>query len=224
MALPWHTLERADTEDGVLELRQRGGDEFLILIGGRVLMNSRQNRSEVVVGRWPCERLAEHPAPFVLIGGLGMGCTLRAALDVLPPSARVLVAELNPVIERWCRGPLAGVHGHALEDPRVQVEIADVCDVIEAHGRKGAPRFDAIVLDLYEGPHARTDANHDPLYGRRALERSRRALHPGGTLAVWSEAADAGFERRLAGARFEVERARPGRGGLRHAVHLARRR
>ena len=175
-------------------------------------MNSRQNRSEVVVGRWPCEQLAGHPAPFVLVGGLGMGCTLRAALDVLPTSARVLVAELNPVIERWCRGPLAGVHGHALDDPRVQVEIADVCDVIEAHGRKGAPRFDAIVLDLYEGPHAKTDANRDPLYGRRALERTRQALHPGGYFAVWSEAADAGFERRLAAARFETQRARPGQG------------
>lgn len=224
MARPWQTLDSADTEAGRLELRRRGDDEFLIVIAGRVLMNSRQNRSEVVVGRWPCEELAGHPAPRVLIGGLGMGCTLRAALDVLPASAQVVVAELNPAIERWCRGPLAAVHAHALDDPRVRVELADVARVIEAHAAKDAPRFDAIVLDLYEGPHAKTDAERDPLYGRRALERTRQALHPGGYLAVWSEAADAGFEKRLAGARFEVQRARPGRGGLRHSVHLARRR
>jgi len=224
MARPWQTLDSAETDAGLLELRRRGDDEFLIVIAGRVLMNSRQNRSEVAVGRWPCEELAGHPAPLVLIGGLGMGCTLRAALDVLPAGARVVVAELNPIVERWCRGPLAGVHGHALDDPRVRVAISDVARVIDAHARKDAPRFDAIVLDLYEGPHAKTDAARDPLYGSRALERTRRALHPGGFLAVWSEAADAGFEKRLGRAGFEVRRARPGRGGLRHAVHLARRR
>lgn len=224
MARPWRTLETAATDDGPLELRQRGDDDFLILIRGRVLMNSRQNRSEVAVGRSACAPLADHPAPRVLIGGLGMGCTLRAALDVLPATAQVVVAELNPVIERWCRGPLAPVHGRALDDPRVRVEIADVSRVIEAHGRPGAARFEAIVLDLYEGPHAKTDARHDPLYGRRALERTHRALSPGGCFAVWAEAADAGFLGRLAAAGFEGATARPGRGGLRHAVHLAHRR
>ena len=223
MAQPWRTLDTADTKDGLLELRQRGDGDFLILIDGRVLMNSRQNKSEVVVGEWPCRDLAEITAPFVLIGGLGMGCTLRAALDVLPATARVLVAELNPVIERWCRGPLTGVHCDALDDPRVAIEIADVTDVIAAHG-KAPPHFDAIVLDLYEGPHARTDAVRDPLYGRKALERVHRALHPKGYFAVWSEGVDDGFERRLAAARFETKRARPGKGGLRHAVHLAQRR
>ena len=223
MARPWRTLDTFDSPDGRLELRQRGDDDFLIMLGGRVLMNSRQNRSEIAVAELPCRELADHDAPFVLIGGLGMGCTLRAALDVLPASAHVLVAELNPVVERWCRGPLADVHGHALDDPRVRVEIADVAGVIEAHGRKGAPRFDAIVLDLYEGPHAKTDADRDPLYGRRALERARRALHRGGFLSVWSEAADAGFAKRLHAAGLETQSARPGRGGLRHAVYVARR-
>ena len=222
MARPWRTLDTAETADGLLELRQRGDDDFLILIGGRVLMNSRQNKSEVVVGEWPCRQLIDHPEPSVLIGGLGMGCTLRAALDVLPAEASVLVAELNPVIERWCHGPLARVHADALDDPRVQVEIADVSDVITTHGGRST-RFDAIVLDLYEGPHARSDANHDPLYGRKALGRVHRALRPRGLFAVWSEAADRGFERRLVAAGFETQRARPGKGGLRHAVHLARR-
>lgn len=224
MARPWRSLDTAATPDGELELRQRGDDDFLILIGGRVLMNSRQNRSEVAVAELPCRALARHRAPFVLIGGLGMGCTLRAALDVLPDTARVVVAELNAAIERWCRGPLAPVHRRALDDPRVRIVIEDVSALIEAHGRKGAPRFDAIVLDLYEGPHAGTAARSDPLYGSRAIERMRRALHPGGWLSVWSEAADAGFAKRLARAGFETQRARPGRGGLKHAVYVARRR
>jgi len=223
MARPWRTLATHAAPDGALELRQRGEGDFLIVLDGRVLMNSRQNRSELAVAELPCRALADHPAPLVLIGGLGMGCTLRAALDVLPAAAHVLVAELNPVIVEWCRGPLAAVHGHALEDPRVRVEIADVAATIEAHARKGAPRFDAIVLDLYEGPHAGTDAARDPLYGQRALERTHRALHPGGRFAVWSEAADAGFAKRLAKAGFETQRTRPGRGGLRHAVYVARR-
>jgi len=223
MALPWQTLDRERTQDGELELRRRGDDDFLILIGGRVLMNSRQNRSEVAVAQLACRELAGHPAPLVLIGGLGMGCTLRAALDELPPTAKVIVAELNPVIERWCRGPLQAIHDRALDDPRVQVVIADVGDVIGDHAAKGAPRFDAVVLDLYEGPHAATDAQRDPVYGSRALERTRRALHPGGWLSVWSESTDTGFAKRLAKAGFEARRARPGKGGLRHAVHLARR-
>ncbi len=223
MALPWQTLDTADTPDGRLELRQRG-DDFLILIDGRVLMNSRQNRSEIAVAERPCRALADHPAPLVLIGGLGMGCTLRAALDALPAAAQVIVAELNEVIVEWCRGPLAPVHAGALDDPRVRVELTDVAALIRAHGTKAAPRFDAIVLDLYEGPHAQTDAVGDPLYGRRALERTRRALRPGGFFSVWSEAADAGFAKRLHAAGLESERARPGKGGLRHVVYLARRR
>ncbi len=224
MARPWRTLETEETEDGLLELRQRGDDDFLIMLGGRVLMNSRQNRSEIAVAEIPCQALAGHPAPFVLIGGLGMGCTLRAALDALPSTAHVVVSELNPVVERWCRGPLAKVSSDALADPRVRVEIGDVAQLIEAHGRNGAPRFDAIVLDLYEGPHAKTDAARDPLYGSRALERTRKALHPGGWLSVWSEGADAGFAKRLVKAGFETQSARPGKGGLRHAVYVARRR
>lgn len=223
MVRAWQTLDRVDTPDGELELRQRGEDDFLIMVGGRVLMNSHQNRSELALAELACAGLGDHEAPLVLIGGLGMGCTLRAALDALPSTAQVVVAELNPVIERWCRDPLRPVHGNALDDPRVRVEIGDVTKLIEAHGKKGAPRFDAIIFDLYEGPHSRTNAKYDPLYGSRAIDRTHKALRPGGVFAVWSEAADSGFTKRLSRARFNCKKARPGKGGLRHTVYLARR-
>jgi spermidine synthase len=165
--------------------------------------------------------VADRPRPRVLIGGLGMGYTLRAALDALPRSARVVVAEIDPVIVRWCRGHLAGLTGSSLDDPRVRIEIADVAAVIAAATQGGEP-FDAIVLDLYEGPREAQGGAADPLYGRRALERTRAALAPEGVFAVWSEDADAPFAARLATAGFEVERLRPGKGGPRHVVYLAR--
>ena len=110
MAQPWHTIEKIDKEDNVLELRRRGDRDFLLLVNGRVLMNSSANRSEVTLGEHACKLVADRPSPRVLIGGLGMGFTLRAALDVLPASAQIVVAELNPVVVEWCRGPLAGPH------------------------------------------------------------------------------------------------------------------
>jgi spermidine synthase len=221
MAQHWHSLEIVETSDGPLELRQHGNDEFLILLSNRVLMNSRQNRSELAVAERPCRTLADHAAPRVLIGGLGMGCTLRAALDTLPKTAVVQVAELNPIIERWCRGPLADVSGQALDEPRVELEIADVSKVIARHAAADQVSFDAIILDLYEGPHAHTDVKRDPFFSRTALQRTQQALHPGGTFAVWSEAPDEAFEARIKKAGFKLTRTRPGKGGLRHAVYLA---
>jgi spermidine synthase len=230
MTRPWRLVAGADSPEGRLELRQRGEREFVITVGGRVLMNGAASRSEEALARAACAGLAG-PAghrPRVLLGGLGMGLTLRAALDALPPVARVTVAEIDPTIVAWCRGPLAPVHGGALADRRVRVEIADVADVI---ARAGAPfdarldaRFDAIILDLYEGPRGAAHGADaaDPLYGTAALERTRRALAPGGVFAVWSEEPDAAFERRLAAAGFRAERQRPGGGGPRHAVYLAR--
>lgn len=221
MSRPWVTLERVETDDGPLELRQRG-DDFLILIAGRVLMNSAANRSELELARLACERL-DGASPRVLIGGLGMGFTLRAALDALPATATVEVVELNPVTVAWCRGPLSAAIRAALDDPRVVVTEGDVARRIEAASRGGrAASLDAIVLDLYEGPHDDDDPRRDPFYGTGALERTRRALAPGGWLAVWSEDPSARFEKRLRGAGFEVERQRPGRGGRRHVVYLAR--
>jgi spermidine synthase len=155
----------------------------------------------------------------VLIGGLGMGYTVRAALDALPAAAEVVVAELTPEIEAWCRGPLAPLTGAALDDPRVRVVIGDVARIIA-----GAPRghYHAILLDLYEGPHAATQGADDPFYGRAALAASRAALAAGGVLAVWSEDPDDAFARRIEAAGFAVEAHRLGK-PRRHVVYLARR-
>lgn len=222
MAQPWQTIDTADTPDGVLELRRRGERDFLILINNHVLMNSSANRSEVLLGELACKMISARQRPRVLIGGLGMGLTLRAALDPLPDTADIVVAELNPIVVTWCRGPLAALAGNAVADARVTVVIKDVSAVIAQAARSGEARFDAILIDLYEGPHGKTDAVNDPFYGSRALKRTAGALSPGGVFAVWGEAPDAAFVKRLDGAGFLVERRRPGRGGLRHAVYVAR--
>lgn len=223
MARAWQTLESAATPDGLLELRRRGEREFLITIAGRVLMNSRASRSEVALGRLAGAAIAGRPAPRVLVGGLGMGCTLRACLDALPARARVVVAELNEVVARWCReGPLAALTDGAARDPRVQVRIGDVADAVREAARPGGERFDAVVLDLYEGPRPVGSPGH-PHYGREALARTRAALRPGGVLAVWLEEPTPAFERSLARAGFRVRSERAGAGGRRHALVLATR-
>jgi spermidine synthase len=216
----WQTLDRRDSADGVLELRQRDADDFLICVNGRVLMNSRASRSEEELGMRTCAGLA--PGARALIGGLGMGFTLRAVLDSLPEESQVDVAELHPVVAEWCRGPLAPVSGACLDDPRVSLRVGDVADRIR-EAADGDEAYDAIVLDLFEGPHAHTNATRDPLYGRQAIERSWRALRPNGVLGVWAEAREQHFEARLRAQGFIVESHRPGRGGLRHWIVLARR-
>jgi spermidine synthase len=217
--LSWNTLATIATTEGALELRRRGDGVFLIVIAGRVLMTSNDRRSEQALATLACQGLAA-PRPRVLIGGLGMGYTVRAALDALPAAAELVVAELTPEIEAWCRGPLAPLTGGALDDPRVRVVIGDVARAIA-----GAPRghYDAILLDLYEGPHAATQRTDDPFYGKAALAASRAALAAGGVLAVWSEDPDDAFARRLATAGFEVEVRRLGK-PRRHVVYLARKR
>ncbi len=223
MALPWKVVDRFTTPDeGVLELRQRGKKDFLIVVGTQVLMNSMAQRSEMALGALGVSPVQNHPAPRVLVGGLGMGITLRAVLDTLPPTAEIVVFELNPQIVTWCRGPLADLTNGAVADPRVRVEIKDVARGIE-DAAMGEPdlRFDAIILDLYRGPHPRTDKTADPFYGSRAIQRSFKALNPGGTLAVWGENHDEGFIKRLAQAGFSVAFKRVGKGGYCHAVFLA---
>lgn len=222
MARPWHIVERVETPDGRLELRQRGERDFLITVDDRVVMTSAARRSEEALGALACRAIPDRPAPRVLIGGLGMAYTLRAALDVLPAAATVEVAELNPVVVRWCRGALAPLTAGAVADPRVRTAIEDVAARIAHAAAEPAARHDAILLDLYEGPREATRGAADPFYGRDALRRSRAALRPGGVFAVWSEFPDEPFERRLASAGFTVDRRRPGKGGSRHVVYLAR--
>jgi spermidine synthase len=222
MALPWKIVDRFTTAtNDTLELRRRGERDFILFLDGRVLMNSKAQRSEVALGRLGCRPWQNHPAPRILIGGLGMGYTLRAVLDSLPSTAAVVVAELNPEIVDWCRGPLAGLTDNAVSDPRVSIEIGDVTDLIRRCGRGNKQaHFHAIVLDLYQGPHAHTDKNEDPIYGSRAIERTHTALQDGGTLAVWGENCDEGFFKRLSQGGFAVTCERPGKGGYRHAVFL----
>ncbi len=226
MTRPWTSVDSVETAEGTLELRQRGAHEFLITLAGRVLMNSAASRSEEALGHVACAEIATKSLPRVLVGGLGMGFTLRATLGGLPRGAHVRVSELNESVLHWCRGPLAELNDHAVEDPRVTVELEDVADAIETAARSGAARFDAILLDLYEGPHpaSRSAAPHreHPHYGATALAHSRAALDAGGVLAIWSEDPDPAFERALERAGFAVRVERPGRGGRRHAVYLAR--
>jgi len=220
MSRAWETLDERETPDGLLELRRRDAKDFLILIGGRVLMNSRASRSEEILGVKTCASLA--PGGRVLIGGLGMAMTLRAVLDAIPGDARVTVAELHPIILEWCRGPLAELTAGAVLDPRVETRICDVAECIgeAAEMNRG---YDAIVLDLFEGPHARTNPTSDPIYGRKAIARTWQALSPGGVVGVWAEAPERQFEARLKSQGFAVETHRPGRGGLRHWVILGKR-
>lgn len=220
MALPWKTLDQCQTESGeILELRQRGAGDFLITIGAQILMNSKAQRSEIALGKLGCQELLQHPAPKVLVGGLGMAITLRAVLDQLPATAAVVVAELNPIVHSWCLGPLAELTSAATADPRVEVVIIDVAELIR---RSPPASFDAVILDLYRGPHPRTDPRTDPLYGSYAIERTCSLLKPNGTLAIWGENPDTNFENRLAAAGFSVRVERPGKGGYRHAVWVAR--
>ncbi len=215
-------IARAETDDGLLELVRRADGAYLILHGGRVLMNSAQNRSEVVLGELAARAVADRTAPRVLVGGLGMGLTLRAVLAILPRRAEVLVAELNPVVVSWCEGPLAPLNGAALDDPRVRLQIGCVAAVLAAaRAAGGTRRFDAVLFDLYEGPRTATQGADDPLYGRAAIGAARGALCSDGVFAVWGEAPDAPFEARLKRAGFTVSRHRPGRGGHRHVVYLA---
>lgn len=222
MTLPWSVLARVETASGVLELRRRGERDFLIAQDGRVLMNAAAHRSEQQLASAACAGLAAHPRPRVLIGGLGMGFTLRAALDALPATASVRVAELHPCVVDWCRGPLAPLTGDAVRDPRVELEIGDVALAIRRAARaRGGERFDAIVLDLFSGPGA-VAGGAESCFEASLLAATRDALAPGGCYAVWSEQSDPAFERRLRAAGFVAQRSRPGRGGLRHVVYAAR--
>jgi spermidine synthase len=220
--LPWETLADATLPGGgSLRLKRRGG-EFSIMLSANELMNSRLSGSEEAMARLTAERLAVRPAPTVLIGGLGMGFTLRAALAAFGEDARIEVAELVPEVVAWARGPLADILGGCLDDPRVTVRTGDVGQMIAT----AQARYDAILLDVDNGPQGLTMPENDALYGSQGLALSKRALTAGGLLAVWSQGPDAAFGKRLDRAGYAVEEigARAGRGrGKRHVVWLARR-
>ncbi len=223
MPRPWQLLDSVDTEEGRLELRKRGERDFMISIAGRVLMTSMLTRSELAVAELGCDPIVDRERPRVLIGGLGLGFTLRAALDCLPRSATVVVAEITPRIVDWCRGPLASLTDDALADPRVEVVVGDVTDRIREASRRGADKFDAIVFDLYVGPGEGKNERKHPLYGSEILRRTVDALTPGGSYAVWGEGRDRAFEDRMERAGFRTEYVRKGpKGALKHSVYLAR--
>jgi spermidine synthase len=215
--IPWTILEGVPTPEGTLELRRRGERDFLMTVAGRVLMTSQHHRSEDALSELTCEALGRKSRPRVLLGGLGMGFSLRAALDHLPPGAQVVVAELNAKVVDWNRDALAPLARFPLGDARVKIVVADVARLI-AEARPQA--FDAIIFDLYEGPHGNRDRH--PLYGNDALARTHAALSEGGIFSVWSEESEPPFEERLKKQGFSVERHSSGNGGRVHLVYLAR--
>ncbi len=198
----------------------RHGRDFIIMLDRNELMSSRMSGSEVALGTMTLARLRTD-APHVLIGGYGMGFTLRAVLAAVSADARVTVAELVPGVIEWARGPMAELADGCMDDPRVALEIADVGAVIAAG--KGA--YDAILLDVDNGPDGLTRDANDGLYTARGLERARAALRPGGVLAVWSAGADAAFTKRLKLAGFAVDevkvRARENGKGPTHTIWFA---
>ncbi len=206
-----------------LRLFRRGRD-FMIVLGRNELMSSRMSGSEEALAVMTCERLGGRKAPHLLIGGYGMGFTLRAALAALGRDAKVTVAELVPEILRWARGPMAELAAGCLDDNRVTLVEDDVAALIE----QGQGAYDAILLDVDNGPDGLSREGNDRLYSGWGLAAAKAALRPGGILAIWSAAPDAAFARRLAKAGFAVEevgvRARSNGKGPRHVIWFATRR
>jgi spermidine synthase len=197
------------------------GLEFSIFAGALELMNSRLSGSEEALASMTCAKLRERPRPHILIGGLGMGFTLRTALAALGPDATITLVELVPEVVDWARGPLAAIYGKSLSDPRLRIFKGDVGKTISGV-RSG---YDAILLDVDNGPAALTFAANDDLYDAHGLRQAQNALLPGGVLAVWSAAPDPAFTRRLRVVGYSVEehrvRANGRRNGSRHVVWLA---
>jgi spermidine synthase len=217
----WELLGQTRTPDGTEMTLTRRDNEYVILAGGLSLMSSRMHGSEEALATFTCARIRTLERPCVLVGGLGMGFTLRATLDLLPPNASVVVAELVPAVVAWNRGPLGPLAGHPLKDRRVMVEEGDVALTL----RSSPSRFDAVLLDVDNGPSAFTASHNAGLYDDRGLANARQALKAGGVLAVWSARDDRRFEQRLRYGGFAVEvqrvRGRLKKGGPRHTIFLA---
>ena len=206
-----------------LRLIQRGA-EFSIMLGGNELMNSRLSGSEEALATLACAKIMPRTAPRILIGGLGMGFTLRATLAELTDNAEVVVAELVPAVVAWAKGPMAEHHGDSLSDPRTKIIITDVAKLI----RKGDASYDIILLDVDNGPDGLTKNANDHLYSNDGLRRAWAALRADGVLAIWSAAPDKAFAARLNAAGFDVEeievRAHQGKSGARHIIWLGMKR
>jgi spermidine synthase len=218
---PWTLIDTATVPGGEGTLRlMRRGSEFSIMAGSTSLMNSRMSGSEEALANLAWERISGRSKPHMLIGGLGMGFTLRAALAILPDDAQVTVAELVPAVVAWARGPMVELFSPGLDDPRLTIREADVGSLFNGEGL-----FDAILLDVDNGPEGLTRDSNDKLYTIPGLRRAWRALRKGGVLAVWSSHTSDAFTRRLVQAGFIVEeakvRARGTRGGERHHIWLA---
>ena len=222
--IPWTLLDTAQApgNGGELRLYQRGA-EFSIRVEKCELMNSRHYGSEDALAELACKRIADRPHPQVLIGGLGMGYTLRAALNSLKADGKVVVAELVPAVVVWNRGPLAELAGNPLQDFRVTVRENDVGQIM----REKQQAYDAILLDVDNGPEGLTRKSNDLLYGLPGLKIAYDALRPAGILAVWSAGTNDAFVRRLRKTGFTVDevpvRSRGARGGARYTVWLAQR-
>ena len=220
--IPWVKIDtaRIPGTDGELRLMQRD-TEFSIMLGTNELMNSRLSGSEAALATLAAKKIEKVAKPHVLIGGLGMGFTLRAALTVLGPDAKIVVAELVPAVVAWARGPMAEIFGDSLNDPRVSILETDVTEVIRSKPRA----FDAILLDVDNGPEGLTRKANDALYNSAGLNAAHAALRPGGVLAVWSSGPNPPFAKRLRGAGFDANevavRATGRGGGARHVIWIA---
>jgi spermidine synthase len=219
---PWRIIARTRTPEGSELTLTEHPSEYLIHVDGQILMSSRMHASEDALAVLGCRAAETLPAPRVLVGGLGMGFTLRAALDRLPAAATVVVAELVPAVVEWNRGPLGPLAGYPLDDPRVRLEIGDVAETLRQNPRG----FDAVLIDVDNGSEALTIRANAGLYDDRGIALLAAALAPGGILAVWSADDDRRFERRLRAWGFDVRRERLGRkanaGGRRHTILVAR--
>lgn len=219
--IPWEHLDTATVPGDGVELRlMRRGAEYSIMAGSIELMNSRLSGSEEALATLAFDRIGQRSGARILIGGLGMGFTLRSALSAFGKDAEIIVAELVPAVVAWARGPLGGLYGDSLSDPRVQFHNGDVGALI----RTGEACYDAILLDVDNGPGGLSRKGNDSLYDKAGLAAALRALRPGGVLEVWSSTRDSDFTRRLGRAGYAVEevgvRAHKGR-GARHVIWVA---
>lgn len=222
---PWKLIDSAEIPNhgGELRLYQRGDEHSIAIAGEGELMSSRLFGSEQALAELGCAGVAGRPVPRVLVGGLGMGYTLAAALRQLGDDAAVVVAELVPAVVRWNREYLGGYAGRPLDDPRVTVREGDIARIL----KRERDAFDAILLDVDNGPEGMTHRENDWLYSDAGLAAAWECLRPGGQLAVWSAGPDRGFSERLRRAGFEVAvhtvRAHAGRKGARHTIWVAQR-